>query len=88
MKYASVYPTGTTVYDPERCWNGYKIYQAREVGALLIDMNGTEVKLWKGLHGFSNKILPGGYVMGRTGLRPNAFGMQDHTDVVQVDVER
>ncbi|PKN28746.1 MAG: thioredoxin [Deltaproteobacteria bacterium HGW-Deltaproteobacteria-21] len=87
MTYPSVYPTGATIYDPERCWNGYTIYQAREVGALLIDMNGAEVKLWKGLHGFPNKILPGGYVMGHTGERPNAFGLQDQTDLVQVDFE-
>ena len=85
MTYPSVYPTGTTIYDPERCWSGYTLFQAKEVGALLIDMNGTEVKLWKGLHGFPNKILPGGYVMGHTGERPNAFSMQDQIDLVQVD---
>ena len=87
MTYPSVYPTGATVYDPDKCWNGYTIYQAREVGALLVDMNGAEVKLWKGLHGFPNKILPGGYVMGHTGERPNAFSMQDQTDLVQVDFD-
>lgn len=42
------YPTGATVYLPERCWNGYTIFQAKEHGALLIDMNGGEVRLWKG----------------------------------------
>jgi hypothetical protein len=87
MTYPSIYPTGTTIYDPERCWNGYTLFQAKEVGALLIDMNGTEVKLWKGLHGFPNKLLPGGYVMGHTGERPNAFGMQDQIDLVQVDFD-
>jgi hypothetical protein len=60
MTYPSVYPTGATIYDPERCWSGYTLFQAKEVGVLLIDMNGTEVKLWKGLHGFPNKILPTG----------------------------
>jgi hypothetical protein len=87
MTYPSVYPTGATVYDPGKCWNGYTIFQAKEVGALLIDMNGTEVKLWKGLHGFPNKILPGGHVLGHTGERPNAYGMQDQIDLVQVDFE-
>ena len=66
MTYPSVYPTGTTIYNPEKCWNGFTIFQARELGALLIDMNGAEIRLWKGLHGFPNKILPGGYVMGHT----------------------
>ena len=87
MTYPSVYPTGATIYDPGKCWNGYTIFQAKEVGALLIDMNGTEVKLWKGLHGFPNKILPGGYVLGHTGERPNAYGMQDQIDLVQVDFD-
>lgn len=85
MTYPSVYPTGVTICDPKRCWNGYTVFQAREHGAMLIDMNGTEVNFWKGLHGFPNKILPGGYVMGHLGLRNNAFGMQDQTDLVQVD---
>lgn len=87
MTYPSIYPTGTTIYNPEKCFNGYTIFQAKELGALLIDMNGGEVKLWKGLHGFPNKILPGGYVLGHTGERPNAFGMQDQIDLVQVDFE-
>ncbi len=87
MTYPSIYPTGTTIYYSGKCWNGYTIFQAKEVGALLIDMNGTEVKLWKGLHGFPNKILPGGFVMGHTGERPNAFGMQDQIDLVQVDFD-
>lgn len=87
MTYPSVYPTGTTIFYPEKCWNGYTIFQAKEVGALLIDMNGNEVQLWKGLHGFPNKILPGGYVIGNTGERNTAYGMQDMIDLVQVDWE-
>ena len=87
MAYPSVYPTGTTIYDPEKCWNGYTIFQAKEIGALVIDMNGNEVQLWKGLHGMPNKLLPGGFVLGNTGERNTAFGMQDHLDLVQVDWE-
>ncbi|ABO51730.1 conserved hypothetical protein [Desulforamulus reducens MI-1] len=87
MTYPSIYPTGVTIYNPEKCWNGYTIYQAKERGALLIDMNGTEVQLWKGLHGFPNKLLPGGQVMGQSGERNNAFGMQDMIDLIQVDWE-
>ena len=87
MTYPSVYHTGATLYDPDKCFNGYTIFQAKEVGAMLIDMNGAEVKLWKGLHGFPNKIFPGGYVLGHTGERPNAYGMQDQADLVQVDFD-
>ena len=85
MSYPSVYPTGVTVYNPEKCWSGFTIFQAREQGAVLVDMNGVEVNFWKGLHGFPNKIFPGGYVLGHLGLRNNNFGMQDQTDLVQVD---
>lgn len=87
MSYPSVYPTGVTIYNPEKCWNGYTIFQAKELGALLINMNGAEVQLWKGLHGFPNKLFPGGHVMGHTGERNAAFGMQDQTNLVQVDWE-
>ena len=85
MTYPSVYPTGVTIYKPEKCWNGYTLFQAEELGALLINMNGREVKLWKGLHGFPNKLLPGGYVLGHTGQRNSAYSIQDHIDLIQVD---
>jgi len=85
MGYPSIYPTGTTIYNPEKCWSGYTIFQARELGAALIDMNGNLVQLWKGLQGFPNSILPGGYVMGSTGERPLKYGFQDQRDLVQVD---
>ncbi len=85
MTYPSVYPTGTTLYDPGKCFNGYTVFQARELGALVIDMNGTEVQLWKGFHGLPNKLLPGGHILGSSGERNTAFGMQDYVDVVQAD---
>ena len=85
MTYPTVYPTGATVYHPERCWNGYTIFQAKELGALLIDMNGREVHLWRGLHGFPNKLLPGGYVLGHSGERNTRYGVQDYLDLLLVD---
>ena len=39
MGHPTIYPTGVTVYDPERSWNGFTIFQAQEVGAVLMDMN-------------------------------------------------
>ena len=60
MAYPTVYPPGTTIYNPEKCWSGYTIFQAKEIGAALIDMSGRVVQLWQGLHGEPNKILPGG----------------------------
>jgi hypothetical protein len=86
----SVYPTGTTIYDPGKCWNGYTVFQAsmfraRGTGAMLIDMSGNVVNQWQWLDGFPNKILPGGYIMGSTGMRNPKYGFQDMLDLVQVD---
>jgi Arylsulfotransferase (ASST) len=87
MGYPSVYPTGVTLYDPDKSWSGYTIFQAAGVGALLIDMTGREVQLWKGLQGFPNKLLPGGQVFGSTGERNPKHGQQDQLDLVQVDFD-
>ncbi|MBN2239171.1 MAG: aryl-sulfate sulfotransferase [Dehalococcoidales bacterium] len=88
----TLYPTGTTVYDPEKAWNGYTVFQAhmfenKSSFAVLIDMNGNVVNQWKGLDGIPNKMLPGGYVMGNTGSRDSKYGSQDQLDLVQVDWE-
>ncbi len=80
----SVYPTGVTIYDHKRTFNGYTLFQAPD-GAMLIDMNGRPVKLWKGLCGFPNKLLPGGFVMGHTEDRSPKYSYQDSIDLVQVD---
>ncbi|WP_255991663.1 aryl-sulfate sulfotransferase [Chitinolyticbacter albus] len=85
MGHPTVYPTGATRYDPEAAWSGYTLFQAADLGALLIDMNGREVKLWRGLQGFPNKLLPGGQVLGSTGRRDPQHGFQDQLDLVQVD---
>lgn len=85
MGHPTIYPTGTTVYLPEKAWSGYTIFQAADTGALLIDMNGREVRLWKGLRGFPNKLFPGGYVLGSTAERDPRYGFQDEKNLVQVD---
>ncbi|NKB35019.1 MAG: hypothetical protein GKR91_18135 [Pseudomonadales bacterium] len=73
--YPSVFPTGTTIYYPEKTWNGYTIHDAPVPhGAVLIDMNGNVVKQWKQITSVPGpfRILPGGYVMGGdTPRRPN-----------------
>jgi hypothetical protein len=88
----SVYPTGTTIYYPEKCWNGYTLFQSElhrnnGYGAVLIDMNGNVVNRWKGLDGFPNKMLPGGHIMGSTGVRNFKYGYQDMVDLVEADWE-
>lgn len=68
----TVYPTGTTIFNPEKTWSGYTMVapleDAREGDrgiTQLIDMNGNIVKEWE-LHSYPSKILPGGYAMGGT----------------------
>jgi hypothetical protein len=87
---ATIYPTGVTIYNPEACWSGYTVFQTgmnggRKAAAVLIDMNGNIVNIWKGLDGFPNKVLPNGYIMGSTGARDARYGFQDMIDLVQID---
>jgi len=87
MGLPTIHPTGATIYNPEKAWSGYTVFQAPDLGALLLDMNGKEVHLWKGLRGFPNKIFPGGHVLGHTFNRDPEYGFQDEGDLVQVDFE-
>jgi hypothetical protein len=70
----TVYPTGTTIYDPDKSWNGYTVLSPLQTQAVLvIDMNGTIVKRWDGLNnsaGGPARVLPGGVVMSASGARP------------------
>ncbi len=81
----SVHPMGTIIYNPEKAWNGYTVFQARDEGAVVIDMNGGVVNHWHNLQGFPNKMLKGGYMFGSRGERNTVYGSQDQKDLVQVD---
>ena len=66
----SVYPTGTTIYDPGRAWNGYTIFRTpNNQGDVLIDMNGQELRRWPEASSQPARILPGGHVVGGAGAR-------------------
>jgi hypothetical protein len=69
----SVYPTGTTIYDSDRAWNGYTVLSPLQTQAVLvIDMNGNVVKRWEGYNnsaGGPARVLPGGFVMAASGAR-------------------
>ncbi len=69
----TVYPLGTTIYKPDKCWNGFTILSADK--GLLIDMNGNLVHLWKGKLHHPNKIYPGGYLLSATSSWK--YGRQD-----------
>src|SRR5215471_14963962 len=84
----SVYPTGTTIYDPERAWNGYTVLSPLNTqAAVVIDMNGNVVKQWEGYvnsAGGPARVLPGGAIMGAAGANPPR---QESTELVQRDFE-
>ena len=84
----SVYPTGTTIYDPARAWNGYTVLSPLGTqAAIVIDMNGNVVKRWDGYvssAGGPVRVLPGGVVMGAAGANPRR---QESLELVQRDFD-
>ena len=63
----SVYPTGTTIYQPDKVWSGYVIFDTiDEQGAVLIDMNGNVLRVFTEITAVPSpaRILPGGLVVG------------------------
>ena len=44
----TVFPTGTTIYNLEKCYDGYTLhlFKTLGVGAVLVDMNGEVVRTW------------------------------------------
>lgn len=83
----SVFPHGTTIYKPDKAFNGYTILTTKGNQTILIDMNGNVVKHWENLCDEEHpaKILPGGYAMGATGDRGRLFEHEDSNDLSIVD---
>jgi hypothetical protein len=84
----TVYPTGTTIYDPDRAFNGYTVLSPLQTQAVLvIDMNGTVVKRWDDFNnsaGGPARVLPGGFVMSASGARPPH---QESLELIQRDFD-
>jgi len=82
----SVYPTGTTIYDPAKAWNGFTVLSPLAGQAVLvIDMNGAVVKRWEGFNnsaGGPARVFPGGVVMAASGANPPH---QESTAIVRRD---
>ena len=70
----TVYPTGTTIYQPDKAWNGYTVLSALGTPAVVVlDMNGREVWRWEGYDlsaGGPARVLPGGIVVAPKGVFP------------------
>jgi hypothetical protein len=84
----TVYPTGTTIYDPEGAWNGFTVLSPLGTPAVLvIDMNGNVVKRWDGFNnsaGGPARVLPGGHVIAANGARPPH---QESLELIQRDFD-
>jgi hypothetical protein len=72
-----VYPVGTTIYKPNKCWNGFTILTGED--GRLIDMNGNLAHLWKGPFGIPNIVLPGGYFLTSRGAWK--YGPQEAVEI-------
>lgn len=84
----TVYPTGTTIYDPDRSWNGFTVLSPLGTQAVLvIDMNGGVVKRWDAFNnsaGGPARVLPGGHVIAASGARPPH---QESLELIQRDFD-
>src|SRR5262245_25514715 len=84
----TVYPTGTTLYDPTRTWNGYTVLSPLNTQAVIvIDMNGNVVKQWDGFvnsAGGPARVFPGGFVMAANGTNPPR---QESLELLQRDFD-
>ncbi|HSP67629.1 MAG TPA: aryl-sulfate sulfotransferase [Bryobacteraceae bacterium] len=84
----SVYPTGTTIYDPGRAWNGFTVLSPLGTqAAIVIDMNGNIIKQWDGYvnsAGGPARVLPGGVIVGAAGANPPR---QESLELVQRDFD-
>jgi hypothetical protein len=63
----SIYPTGTTIYDPAKAFNSFVLFNGPDQVAYLIDMNGTVVHAWD-RPGFPSKIVDPKLMGGQKGV--------------------
>jgi hypothetical protein len=84
----SVFPTGTTFYDPAQAYSGFTVLSPLGTqAAIVIDMNGNVVKRWDGYNtsaGGPARVLPGGQILASVGGRP---GHLESLELVQRDFD-
>jgi hypothetical protein len=93
LAFPTVFPHGTTIYNPKRCFNGYTVFgtEVEQEGTVLIDMNGNVVRQWKDICQAEHppKLLKGGYLAGTMRPEPakkgRIWGDEHSTDLVIVD---
>ena len=57
----------------------------RQIGAILINMNGKVVRQWKDFMGMPCKMIKGGHILGSLAARDAAIASQDFADVTMID---
>lgn len=88
MAYSEIHPVGTTMYKPDKAWNGYilvDVMLGKDSYTKLVDMNGNEVHRWKGTSGMPSKMLPNGQILTAKGNW--AQGQQDKISVQHLDFD-
>jgi hypothetical protein len=64
--YPSVFPTGTTVYQPDKAYNCYVLFGAPDGKTHLIDMDGNEIHSWSRI-GFPSEMIDPAIAGGKKG---------------------
>jgi len=78
----TVYPTGTTLYKPEKCWNGYTILWQWDV-VKLIDMNGRSVNEWRFGHEADRPGVDRARLLANGNLLVQRGGMMSQDGLIQ-----
>jgi len=79
----TVYPTGVTRYNPEKCSNGFTLFPTGQ-GPVLIDMNGRALHAWGKICSMVVKMLPGGSILGSTENRTDERMLLEQNDLTQL----
>ncbi|WBW50544.1 aryl-sulfate sulfotransferase [Peptoniphilus equinus] len=79
-----IFQTGTTFYNPEKCFNGLNLVATPNKGVLLFDMNGNEIQHYK-MMGMPAKMLPGGNIVGTGRFRNSSIAPQDGESLIEVN---
>ena len=81
-----VYPRGTVVYKREKAYNGINLISTAKDGALIIKMDGTELKRYS-VNPMPAKMLPNKNIMSISSFRSSDFGVSDGIDLLEFDKE-
>ncbi|WP_446810419.1 aryl-sulfate sulfotransferase [Methylomonas sp. 2BW1-5-20] len=63
----SIYPTGTTRYDPSKAYNSFVLFSGGDDLAHLIDLNGNSVHEWKDPAGHHSTLIDPALIGGKLG---------------------